>query len=611
MSRSGQRTSAAASILHLLSSPYSYSHSLRRFAEALDSEYGPLLNVLEMIRRELRWSFKDPRVPTLPLIPRTTDAAQQNELFELLTGETDKTLRPGLQITGTCMKVEENGARFKFDNGLGGFVHVRNVADYRVEDLLMSKEIVVGDAKTLVVMEVKKEHLSMDLCMRPSDFAKKHDGQVDTQRFPEQAGDVWYKPVTLLKDDAFVDIKAAFEDFEELCGKRPVNPNPSKDGSSAGGSALAGKKRGPKKRACQHPNFRNLNYAKVKKELDDMGEEAAGVALIHPSSRHEDVLSLTWCLAPGKYKNVEVHEEDKATETAIGRKLSIKSRVGTEVYEDLDELFARYVDTLNNLLAEAAEHPRYRDKDMDEVDKELRVAKSQNQNSIPYFLNVDQDNLGYFVLRFMPSTKIKQYSVHLTANGFAIPQIMDTSVDKNGKVKTPVCSMSMDHLFNHFKKRYVAMQKEEEKKKVEALNPKPVPPTAPVGMDMGQMAAAAAAAMGGMYGMPMPQPPPPMQVYQQQQHMQPPPQFHQPPPQMQYQQPPPQMQFQQPPPMGGFQGGAPPMQMGGFNGGNGGAPPPGQQQQGGFDGAPPSQDALGRGRGRGNVSNLPAWMNSQ
>ena len=67
-------------------------------------------------------------------------------------------------------------------------------------------------------------------------------------------------------------------------------------------------------RACDHPVFRNANYKAVKKELDEMGADAVGQCIIHPSSKSGDVLSLSWCMKEGVYKHFEVLEEDKDTE---------------------------------------------------------------------------------------------------------------------------------------------------------------------------------------------------------------------------------------------------------------------------------------------------------
>ena len=76
-------------------------------------------------------------------------------------------------------------------------------------------------------------------------------------------------------------------------------------------------RRGNVKRACKHPSFRNANYKGVKKELDEMGADAVGLCLIHPSSGAEDQLTLTWCLREGLYKHYVIEEFDKPTDSAI------------------------------------------------------------------------------------------------------------------------------------------------------------------------------------------------------------------------------------------------------------------------------------------------------
>ena len=116
----------------------------------------------------------------------------------------------------------------------------------------------------------------------------------------------------------------------------------------------------------------------------------------------------------------------------------------------MDEIVARFVDPLNEYLAEARASPKFRQKeDIEDVDKELRVLKASNPNSIPYLLALDLDHLGYFQLKvrekyvneqatlvlplkpgktfrmtqFLPTQSIRSEWVTLCADGFTLRKI--------------------------------------------------------------------------------------------------------------------------------------------------------------------------------------------
>lgn len=285
---------------------------------------------LEVIKRELRWPFRDPRRPTKQLIARPLQQEQQVKLFELLTGEDDTTLRPGKELVGKISNPSEHGVRIMFDNGLQGFAHKSKLDDdVVVEDVETREDYRKGKHVRCVVLEVKKEHMSLDVSLRPSDL--------------DRPSTKWPRPENLPPLDEYFDKDTADAVIEtmEAESKAQAAHAAALAGAKEGGSSAVVTplapgiaRRGNVKRACKHPSFRNANYKGVKKELDEMGADAVGLCLIHPSSGAEDQLTLTWCLREGLYKHYVIEEFDKPTDTSIGARLKIKE----EEYGDLDEV---------------------------------------------------------------------------------------------------------------------------------------------------------------------------------------------------------------------------------------------------------------------------------
>lgn len=90
------------------------------------------------------------------------------------------------------------------------------------------------------------------------------------------------------------------------------------------------------KRIIAHPQFKNIGYSQAVQLLRDMD---IGEAIIRPSSKGNNHLTVTWKISRGCYQHVDVIEERKMNEFSIGKRLIIDG----EDFEDLDEILARYV----------------------------------------------------------------------------------------------------------------------------------------------------------------------------------------------------------------------------------------------------------------------------
>ncbi|KAM3568364.1 hypothetical protein VYU27_009513, partial [Nannochloropsis oceanica] len=126
------------------------SLNLEEFAIHLENTgNGKRFQQMDQIKEELRFPFRDPRPPFRGL--------SDEKLFELLSGETDATLRAGLRVTGRVFKVDDNAARVRLDQVVVvGYLH-RSRYPGMQRDMEFPSLVPVDTPVEAVVTEVGRE----------------------------------------------------------------------------------------------------------------------------------------------------------------------------------------------------------------------------------------------------------------------------------------------------------------------------------------------------------------------------------------------------------------------------------------------------------------------
>jgi hypothetical protein len=88
---------------------------------------GKRLQQFETIIREIRFPWLDMRPPLRE--PET------NELFNLISGESDYSLYAGLRVGCKILETRGNAVTLVIDNGLRGFARISNISDERIDDV--------------------------------------------------------------------------------------------------------------------------------------------------------------------------------------------------------------------------------------------------------------------------------------------------------------------------------------------------------------------------------------------------------------------------------------------------------------------------------------------
>ncbi|KAJ2481900.1 Transcription elongation factor spt6 [Coemansia sp. RSA 2131] len=276
------------------------------------------LETLKAIKYELQHPNEDPRGEFVP----PDDA----HVLRMLTGETvGESLKEdgSTMVSGTIIRVQPRFAIARLDSGMEGFIGVANIADYRVEEA--SDELAPGQAIVAVVKRIDLEKMSLDLSMRKSDIdtacGRAHDLVPDPARV-----------------DPYFDT-----DAETVLRER---------------ARAVQKKTTARMRSIPHPLFKPLNGREAEQYL---ATRPRGDCVIRPSSRGMDHIAITWKVGDNLFQHIDVREENKPHENALG----LSFTVGELSYSDLDELIALHVDPIMRKLDEVKRNPKFYDPESD------------------------------------------------------------------------------------------------------------------------------------------------------------------------------------------------------------------------------------------------------
>lgn len=332
------------------------------------------------------------------------------KLFQLLTGENDWTLRPGKEVTGKVVKNTDFGSRVRLEGDIPGFIALRNMADERVEaaeDVLSE-----GNVITAVVLEVKKDHISVDLSLRMDDFRKSSVSWERSKALPPLDDFFDASAAELLESSRSKEREAHLDAIQAALQKKK---EANLSGQSVKRAELNVKRSAVvTRRACDHPAFRNGSNSEVNYELLSGGITSSGEALLRPSSKDCDTLALHWVVRPGVIKIIEVIEDNKDTDASIGNILKIKN----EEYGSIDELLGRYVAPLNDRVEEICHHRKFSDLSEADVDEKLKALKKKIPTGVHYFLCWSEKYPGYASLRYIIQNTPRDHPISLAPDGF-------------------------------------------------------------------------------------------------------------------------------------------------------------------------------------------------
>ena len=139
------------------------------------------------------------------------------------------------------------------------------------------------------------------------------------------------------------------------------------------------------KRIIVHPSFHNIDFKQAEKMLANMEQ---GEAIIRPSSKANDHLTLTWKVHSSIHQHIDIREEGKDNAFSLGHELYINN----ESYEDLDEIIARFVQPMASYARDLINYKYFKDISgkREELDRLLKEEKKRAPSRIPYFISASK-----------------------------------------------------------------------------------------------------------------------------------------------------------------------------------------------------------------------------
>lgn len=381
-------------------------------AELEKSGHGKRKIQFDQIKEELRFPWLDLR--------KSIETLSPNEMFYIVTGESDTSLYVGLHIGCTVLKIMDNPvadartgmmrrkqkAKVRTDSGLFGSIGMHDVLDERFDEDSFSMADHVSENQYIpaVVVGINKTFMHVDLSIKPSHLQQTEDWWLAKRREDRQARrwfeEVAHKNVDNLFDRYFQEdaaLAAYREALEEFRGDAPA-PNASRGTSQQPKSKSAPRAKFAQ-RHVRHPLFHNVSYAEAVTRLQ---EKPVGDVIIRPSSKGPDCLSITWLFQPNWCMHIDVEERNKkAGQLGLGDQLIIKyGNLQDEPYSDLDEIYSRFIEPMNDFVSTMVNYRKFVAGTQEEVERDLKEQVVSNPGSVPYAIRF-HSLPGMFILTWI------------------------------------------------------------------------------------------------------------------------------------------------------------------------------------------------------------------
>ncbi|GLD93029.1 hypothetical protein PINS_up001621 [Pythium insidiosum] len=369
---------------------------LQAYANRLEiQKKGPKLLTLECIKRELRYPYFDKREPY--------KGPSDEDLFIMLSGETRETFREGMIVP--CTLLHMAGAEFvrvRLQNGVRATLRKDSLPDYLTEDngaYVKTHGFPKGLTVNARVLRLQK------------DPNGRYEAQLGcNNRALLDHDNLFGPPYTSLPRQ--LNNHRVQEDrrmrLEKLLNRLVID-----DGKDVYAperrSAVAPSRR--KKRQIGHPLFKNVNCQVA---MQYLREQPVGDVVLRPSTLGSDHLTLTWKMLDGVYRHFDVLEKDKPSEARLGAKLVIKD----ETFESIDELIARFVDPMNDLVTDVVNFKYFKNASLEEIHEDVIKQKKAHPARIPYIIHVYNKFPGCFSITFVARSTPHSCHMEVKPGGF-------------------------------------------------------------------------------------------------------------------------------------------------------------------------------------------------
>ncbi|KAJ3050953.1 Transcription elongation factor spt6, partial [Rhizophlyctis rosea] len=340
------------------------------YAYQLEKRLGePKQLTLEHTRQELLEPYKDRRARFNPGTP--------DEIFTMLTGETEETFYEGLLTSGEVTKILEKAVRLRLPNGLEGFVPAIRTSVPRERDsvrgeipmnLMNFNLYKVDQAYEARVVRIEKDRMQVEM-----DLKNVHGDQM--RGMPKDQ----YFSDSREKDD-LIDVKQTVQPMK--------------------------KKR--QNRQLDHPFFQDIDY---KAATEYLTNKPWGTVVIRPSTKGKDHWSLSWKPVEGAYYHLDIKEVKHMDGTK-------KYQIENTDYSEIDELLATHIEPMNLFIQKMMTHPKFHRQSEEEYRGDV-ISQCERDNRTIYGFVMVQNKAGVFHLIWMhPGSRLDRAAVVVKPTGY-------------------------------------------------------------------------------------------------------------------------------------------------------------------------------------------------
>ncbi|KAF2427289.1 transcription elongation factor spt6 [Tothia fuscella] len=320
---------------------------LEEYAEQLELQFHQRKRAtLETIRAELISPYEELR--------RNFAYLSTEEIFTMLTGETEDSLVEGMIIPVTIRRIFQDHIECRLDNGLEGGIGQEHYPEGVGMDRGLDVKSVYSVNQTVQarLQYLNKKALTCQVSLRE-----------DALKTP-------YKK-------KFVTTPGEWDDEQEEEDRRKV----VKEKEAVSGRA---------QRVIKHPLFKPFNSAQAEEYL---GSQGRGDVVIRPSSKGTDHLAVTWKVSDNVYQHIDVLELDKDNEFALGKTLTIG---GKYKYSDLDELIVLHVKAMAKKVEEMMSDEKFHQGSKAAAEQWLTTYTDAAPTRFIYNFCINPKFAGYF-----------------------------------------------------------------------------------------------------------------------------------------------------------------------------------------------------------------------
>lgn len=352
------------------------------------------------IKSELQAPYADLRTPSR--------GPSDEALFEMLTGETEKTLWAGSVVRAVVHRVSDRHLYCRLESGIEGILpqrHSRSGADAdgapRVGQMVMVK-----------VRSIDPVRMEVELVgpVRPDEPVEARFGT-----------------------DPYYDFEAAKQPTRATASAGNV-PERSATATGMGESASLRLH----KSITSHPAFRDVGRVEAEQLLKDA---SLGEVIFRPSA-NPDQFNLTWKVggegggasngsgAAALYQHIPIRRKSN------GHFLLLEDNLE---YEELDEIIARHVEALAGYIRDVRATPKYFSPGeeaslsgaaRDAVEQHLKTRRQQEPTRIAYCFSLSQERPGHLLLSYLPSSRVYHELVQITPFGYKLRGVLHGRIEE-------------------------------------------------------------------------------------------------------------------------------------------------------------------------------------